>query len=419
AVMLVSIICRHCSRLARWAGAVPSARPALLTSTSMPRNGAGIASSAACIASASRMSNTATCRRSPPGSSRSACRRPARRPVATTRQPSARKRRTAAAPNPAVAPVMRMVRAMDGLRRGGDDKCIAGAHPHPGPPPQAGEGGRFCKPIPACGGSVGRWTRRDRTCKPPPPLAGEGRGGGTPAINARPATAASAPRLPVPCLLAGRLRQLLLPRPAPPGCRLAAGGGPGRGARARVGGGWGGWVPTPAINARPATAASAPRLPVPCLLAGRLRQLLLPRPAPPGCRLAAGGGPGRAMLLQHALGQHHILGQEPGGLGDGDPRLGAVLVGVGLQQFADRFAQRALGAALELEVAAFAEQRQQAVAAGLDQGGFAGEGGSPPVPPVSRPGIARTATRDDAAVPADALVPRACHAPVAPAATDQ
>src|SRR5690606_21372728 len=56
---------------------------------------------------------------------------------------------------------------------------------------------------------------------------------------------------------------------------------------------------------------------------------------------------------------------------------------------------------------------------GLDQGGFDGHGGSPPVPPVSRPGIARTATRDDAAVPADTLVPRACHAPVAPAATDQ
>src|SRR5690606_40201107 len=173
----------------------------------------------------------------------------------------------------------------------GTTSVLRALTPTPAPPPQAGEGGRFCKPIPACGGSVGRWKRRDWTCKPPPPLAGEGRGGGT-----------------------------------------------------------------PAINARPATAASAPRLPDPCLLAGRLRQLLLPRPAPPGCRLAAGGGPGRAMLLQHALGQHHILGQEPGGLGDGDPRLGAVLVGVGLQQFADRFAQRALGAALELEVAAFAEQ---------------------------------------------------------------
>src|SRR5690606_13363941 len=77
-------------------------------------------------------------------------------------------------------------------------------------------------------------------------------------------------------------------------------------------------------------------------LANRPCRFLLPRTSPPGRGLAAGGGPGRAVLFQHALGQHHVLGQQAGGLGDGDPRLGAVLVGIGLQQFADRLAQRAL-----------------------------------------------------------------------------
>src|SRR5690554_6767017 len=234
AVMLVSIICRHCSRLARWAGAVPSARPALLTSTSMPRNGAGIASSAACIASASRMSNAATCRRSPPSSSRSACRRPARRPVATTCQPSARKRRTVAAPNPAVAPVTRMVRVMGWLRRG-EREVYCERSPQPSP---AGGGGRFGpRPLPCGGGNL-----QHR------PL-GDGHRG-------------------TPC--ARRLHRLVATGP----------GG-----------------------------------------------LLLPRPAPPRRRLAARCSLGRAVLLQHALGQHHVLRQQPGRLGDGDPRLGAVLVG--------------------------------------------------------------------------------------------
>ena len=50
AVMLVSIIVRQSSRLARCAGSVPWARPALLTSRSMSRKPSGSASSAACIA---------------------------------------------------------------------------------------------------------------------------------------------------------------------------------------------------------------------------------------------------------------------------------------------------------------------------------------------------------------------------------
>src|SRR3546814_3403797 len=64
---------------------------------------------------------------------------------------------------------------------------------------------------------------------------------------------------------------------------------------------------------------------------GRLRCRRLALAA--GGRLAAGAGLGGAGLLQHVLGQHHVLGQDAGGLGDGDARLGLVVVGTGQQQF--------------------------------------------------------------------------------------
>src|SRR5690606_3664238 len=105
AVTLVSIICRHCAVSQAWAGAVPSASPALFTSRSTPRKGPGRASIAAAMAVASRMSKQAVCTRSRPRRSASASRRSWRRPVATARQPLATKRSTMAAPKPAVAPV--------------------------------------------------------------------------------------------------------------------------------------------------------------------------------------------------------------------------------------------------------------------------------------------------------------------------
>src|SRR5690606_3175639 len=172
-------------------------RPALLTSTSMPRKASGSASSAASKAPASRMSKAATCRRSPPCASTSACRRAARRPVAITRQPSSRKRRTAAAPKPAVAPVMRMVLGMGGFYVVGGGTFVATA------------------------------------------------------------TAPSRRRVPVR-RLRRRLRGLAGDR----------------------------------------------------LLLSRDRGALAP-----GRRLAAGPGFGGAVLFQHALGQHHVLGQDARGLG--------------------------------------------------------------------------------------------------------
>src|SRR5690606_10284747 len=105
AVTLVSIICRHWARSQACAGAVPSASPALLTSRSMARKGAGIVSSAAAMASASRMSKQAAWTRSGPRRAARASSRSWRRPVATARQPADTKRSTIAAPKPAVAPV--------------------------------------------------------------------------------------------------------------------------------------------------------------------------------------------------------------------------------------------------------------------------------------------------------------------------
>src|SRR6185437_1480956 len=109
AVTLVSIICFHCARSACCAGAVPSARPALLTSRSISAKSAGRAACAARMAASSRMSKAAACTRSPPCLSTSCCNRSARRPLAITRQPPATKRSTLAAPNPAVAPVIQTV----------------------------------------------------------------------------------------------------------------------------------------------------------------------------------------------------------------------------------------------------------------------------------------------------------------------
>src|SRR6476620_3882059 len=109
AVMLVSIIVRQSSRLASCAGLVPCARPALLTSRSMLRKPSGSASSAACIASASRMSKAATWMVLRPICSASASSRSARRPVATMRQPASAKRRAVARPKPEVAPVTKTV----------------------------------------------------------------------------------------------------------------------------------------------------------------------------------------------------------------------------------------------------------------------------------------------------------------------
>src|SRR5690606_27709760 len=109
AVMLVSIITRQSSSEACWAGAVPSARPALLTSTSIPAKPSGSAAIAASIAAVSRTSNTAGCTLAAPSSSTRACRRSPRRPVATTFQPVATNWRAAARPKPEVAPVMSTV----------------------------------------------------------------------------------------------------------------------------------------------------------------------------------------------------------------------------------------------------------------------------------------------------------------------
>src|SRR5690348_15368458 len=109
AVTLVSIICFHCARSACCAGAVPSARPALLTSRSMPANDGGRAAWAARMAASSRMSKAAACTRSAPWRSTSCRNRSARRPLAITRQPPATKRSTVAAPKPAVAPVIQAI----------------------------------------------------------------------------------------------------------------------------------------------------------------------------------------------------------------------------------------------------------------------------------------------------------------------
>src|SRR4249919_1630724 len=115
AVMLVSIIVRQSSRLACCAGAVPWARPALLTSRSMLRKPSGSASSAACIASPSRTSKAAACTHLSPTWSTSSCSRSARRPVATMRQPASAKRRAVARPKPDVAPVMKAVLIIENL----------------------------------------------------------------------------------------------------------------------------------------------------------------------------------------------------------------------------------------------------------------------------------------------------------------
>src|SRR3954447_15619118 len=104
-VTLVSIMVRHCSRSASKAGAVPSARPALLTSTSTPRNRSGRAASAASMVPASRMSKTEAWTRSAPSSCLSLSRRSARRPVMMTFHPAFEKRRAVTSPKPAVAPV--------------------------------------------------------------------------------------------------------------------------------------------------------------------------------------------------------------------------------------------------------------------------------------------------------------------------
>jgi hypothetical protein len=74
AVMLVSIMVFQSDSSACCAGLVPCARPALLTSRSMPRKRSGNASSAARIAASSRMSKQAACTASP-SSARSASRR--------------------------------------------------------------------------------------------------------------------------------------------------------------------------------------------------------------------------------------------------------------------------------------------------------------------------------------------------------
>src|SRR3546814_18100915 len=74
-------------------------------------------------------------------------------------------------------------------------------------------------------------------------------------------------------------------------------------------------------------------------------------------------------------GQTHGLVKDFGGLGDGDARLGLVVVGTGQQQLADGFAQRGLRVALQAQVLALPEQSHQDVDNGFDQGGFDRHGG--------------------------------------------
>ena len=84
------------------------------------------------------------------------------------------------------------------------------------------------------------------------------------------------------------------------------------------------------------------------------------------------------MLLQHVLGQHDVFGQDAGGLGDGDACLGLVVVGIGQQQLADRFAQGGLGVVLQAQVVALPEQAHQGIDDGFDQCGFDRHGCSLP-----------------------------------------
>src|SRR5690348_3588886 len=109
AVMLVSIICRHCARSQSCAGLVPSANPALFTSRSIPRKSSGNAASALRIAGSSRMSKAAVCTRPLPKRSTRCCRRSARRAQAITRQPFCANSVAIAAPKPEDAPVTRTV----------------------------------------------------------------------------------------------------------------------------------------------------------------------------------------------------------------------------------------------------------------------------------------------------------------------
>ena len=98
-----------------WAGGALGAVYVACFTLLMPRKRSGRASSAARIAVSSRTSKQAVCTASP-SSARRTSRRSARRPVATTCQPASTKRRAAARPKPAVAPVIRAVLGMAGAK---------------------------------------------------------------------------------------------------------------------------------------------------------------------------------------------------------------------------------------------------------------------------------------------------------------
>ena len=108
--MLVSSTSSIRSQSVSGIGAIGGARPALLRSRSISPQGSDSFAKVS-TASRSRMSISSGRKASPISSARARS-RSQRRPVPITRQPSRAKRRAAASPNPAVAPVIRIVLVM-------------------------------------------------------------------------------------------------------------------------------------------------------------------------------------------------------------------------------------------------------------------------------------------------------------------
>ena len=107
-LVLVSIIVSHSSSELDCAGAVPKARPALFTSTSIGFQSAGSCASALSTEARSVTSIVTGSRRSP-SSPCSRARRSVRRAAAMTQCPLATNLRAIASPKPALAPVIRTI----------------------------------------------------------------------------------------------------------------------------------------------------------------------------------------------------------------------------------------------------------------------------------------------------------------------
>src|SRR5690606_19682444 len=133
----------------------------------------------------------------------------------------------------------------------------------------------MCSPPPR-GGRVRSRQGRRGDARSPPPRAGEGAG----PLHDRRRPCAALPRVGEGSEPPRQARGCSKPSPARGG---GLGGGP------------------------PESARSPCRRFLRSRLANRPCRFLLPRTSPPGRGLAAGGGPGRAVLFQHALGQHHVL----------------------------------------------------------------------------------------------------------------